>query len=267
MYKENMNQIHLSNKDHGLLLCLAGLFVVYGVLQFLFFASWYSIHNENQYFQFCSQRIEKVENKRTFVSAALKTSNEPVASIETVETSNLVSLSEKEEEYPIDFNSKYYTFHPDGINGNPNVCDVANNVAWPYSNCAGLSNTGKYNKLICSSYGSSRFWEVNYPNEAYPLPRTWVIDLSNLATMQSGYFPIVRTEEEAISHSLISIRFSGGTHIAFLESIEPGHVVITETNLSSAPNEYGFRQWEGSSVDEWVKTFPGGKLNGFLLPI
>lgn len=166
----------------------------------------------------------------------------------------------------IQWNSKYYQFSADPKQGSRNVCDKNNNVAWPYSSCDSLSSIGKWNKMICSSYGSSRFWEVNYPNEPYPLERTWVLDLVNPSTTHSGRFQISHRIQDIRSKTLLCIGIPGGNHIAFIESVDAdGHVVITEANVRRGESEYGWYRWEGNSVEEYIRSL-NGSFKGYLFP-
>lgn len=165
----------------------------------------------------------------------------------------------------IDFGSKYYTFNADGINGNPNVCDAANNVGWPYSNCQGLSFTGSWNKMICSSYAAGRYWEVNYPDDPYPLPTNWD-QLLTIEHRAPGNGQYSRDPSKPIAKSIISITWSGGQHVAFIEGVgEDGSVVISECN-ACFDNEYGFRVRKFASLQDFLNAYGGAYLNGMYGP-
>lgn len=160
----------------------------------------------------------------------------------------------------INFNSKYYTFASNGINGNPCVCDASNNVAWPYAECMTQSYVGHWNKMICSSYASGRYWEVNYPNSNFPLPTNWdsILTIEKRAP-STGKFS--RDVNHPISKAIISISFNGVLHDAFIEGVgADGSVVISETNVCT-DNQYGFRVRKFRSLQEFLNSY-GATLNG-----
>ena len=164
----------------------------------------------------------------------------------------------------VDFGSKYYTYNANGIDGSPNVCDAANTTGWPYSDCAGLSYTGSWNKMICSSYASSRYWEVNYPDDPYPLPSNWDQKLT-IDHVAPGPGQYSTDPTKPIAKSIISITFGGVMHDAFIEGVgEDGSVVISECNATT-DNQYGFRVRKFSSLQEFLDSY-GAVLNGMYGP-
>ena len=164
----------------------------------------------------------------------------------------------------IDFGSRYYTFSADGINGNPCVCDPNNRVAWPYNNCVSHSITGSFNKMICSSYAAGRYWEVNNPSGNFPLPRNWdqLLTVNRTAPGSGSYST---DPNNPIAQSIVSIRFGGVLHDAFIEGVgEDGSVVISECNASNS-NQYGFRVKKYSSLQAFLNSY-GATLNGMYGP-
>ena len=141
-------------------------------------------------------------------------------------------------------NSKYYSFASDGVNGSYNVCAVDNNKGWPYSDCAGLSTSRSWNKMICSSYASSRYWEVNYPDENYPLPSNWDNQLTFGSYSTVDTSKIVTDVDTPIPQALMGISLAGGgLHALFIESVgEDGSVIVSECN------------WSGNMDSAWNET-------------
>lgn len=162
----------------------------------------------------------------------------------------------------IDFGSKYYTFNVNPNLGNVCVCDPANSYAWPYNNCStGHSVTGKFNKMICSSYAAGRYWEVNYHDDPFPLPRNWDHQLTILH-LPPGSGEFSRDANNPIEHSICSISMASGVkHDCFIEKVnEDGSVVISECNVTSA-NEYGFRCNTYASLRDYLLSM-NATLNG-----
>lgn len=167
----------------------------------------------------------------------------------------------------IDFNAKFYTFSADPANGNPCVCDMYNNVAWPYSNCRALSSTGGWNKMICSSYAAGRYWEINAPADPFPLNRGWDNDL-HYSSMYSA------DADHPIERSIVGIFWRGFRHDAFIETVFPdGSVIISECNCNmngsadSVVREYGFRVERYASLKDWMRSFsPDTALAGMVPP-
>lgn len=167
----------------------------------------------------------------------------------------------------IDFDSKYYVFSSDRVNGSPCVCDAYNNVAWPYNNCSSLSHTGGWNKMICSSYASSRYWEVNYPDEEFPLNNSWDNDLHYTSKYKAD-------PNHPVAGSIVGIVWSGARHDAFIESVFPdGSVIISECNVNNRSDdpvmrEYGFRAGLYPSLNDWISSFGrGAQLVGIIPPM
>ena len=164
----------------------------------------------------------------------------------------------------VDFGSKYYTYNANGIDGSPNVCDAANTTGWPFSNCTGLSYTGAWNKMICSSYASSRYWEVNYPDDPYPLPSNWDQKLT-IDRVAPGPGQYSTDPTKPIAKSIISITYGGVMHDAFIEGVgDDGSVVVSECN-ATRDNQYGFRVRKFSSLQEFLDSY-GAVLNGMYGP-
>ena len=164
----------------------------------------------------------------------------------------------------IDFGSKFYSFSADGVNGNPCVCDPNNRVAWPYNNCISNSITGSFNKMICSSYAAGRYWEVNNPSGNFPLPRNWdqLLTVNRRAPGEGSYST---DPNNPIAQSIVSIRFGGVLHDAFIEGVgEDGSVVISECNASNS-NQYGFRVRKYGSLQDFLNSY-GATLNGMYGP-
>lgn len=161
----------------------------------------------------------------------------------------------------IDFNSKYYTFNANGIDGNPCVCSPDNTVAWPYNNCnPPTSVTGSFNKMICSSYAAGRYWQVNYPDSNFPLPKNWdnMLTILHKAPANGAYSTDVN---HPIPRSIISITFGNIMHDAFIEGVgDDGSVVISECN-ASRDNQYGFRVRKFDSLQAFLDSY-GATLNG-----
>lgn len=170
------------------------------------------------------------------------------------------------EDVDIDFDSVYYTFSTDGVNGSPNVCDSSNNVGWPYATCQVNSYTGAWNKMICASYASSRFWEVNYPDSVYPLPANWnqaLYDFSHSASTPSSQeyatnFEFTKNINDVRECSIIEIT----GHVAFIETIfDDGSVIISEGNATKS-NKYGFVCAKYDSISQWIgsRSFEGALM-------
>lgn len=168
----------------------------------------------------------------------------------------------------IDFDSKYYTYSADINEGNPNVCAVNKPQWWPYGvACTNQSITGKFNKMICSSYASGRYWDVNYHDSPYPLPTNWdqKLTVDHVAPGSGKYSKDINNP---IPKSIVSITSSsGGTmHVAFIEGVDvDGSVVISECNANRNEPKYGFRCQKWKSVKEWAERTLGAgtRLNGF----
>lgn len=168
----------------------------------------------------------------------------------------------------IDFDSKYYTYSADINEGNPNVCAVNKPQWWPYgAACTNQSITGKFNKMICSSYASGRYWDVNYHDSPYPLPTNWdqKLTVDHVAPGSGKYSKDINNP---IPKSIVSITSSsGGTmHVAFIEGVDvDGSVVISECNANRNEPKYGFRCQKWKSVKEWAERTLGAgtRLNGF----
>ena len=167
----------------------------------------------------------------------------------------------------IDFGGMYYTYSSDTDVGNPCVCDAYNNSAWPYDNCNSLSSTGGWNKMICSSYAAGRYWEVNYPDDPFPLSRGWDNDLHYSNMYAADY-------QQPIERSIVGIAWNGIRHDAFIETVFPdGSVIISECNINMNTSddpvvrEYGFRVGRYSSLKEWMSSFsPRTTLVGMVPP-
>lgn len=171
------------------------------------------------------------------------------------------------EEVVIDFDSKYYTFNLDGVNGSPNVCDV-NGKYWPHgSTCTNQSTTGSFNKMICASYASSRFWEVNYPNADYPLPTNWnaMVSITHRNPDETK-FDYSNNISDVKARSIVTIKFpSGGGHALFIEGIDTdGTILISEANVTKA-NQYGWRCKKWNSINEYLSAM-GATFNSVLTP-
>lgn len=168
----------------------------------------------------------------------------------------------------IDFDSKYYTFSPDRNKGNLNVCDEANNIAWPFKKCLELSETGSWNKMICTSYAAGRYWEVNYPDDPYPLNESW--DAMMFRGEAPGNGKYSQDIDNPIPQSIASYQYPNSTpanpsgHVGFIEGVDvDGSVVISECNANSNEKQYGFRVKKYKSVREWMESYGGTKFNGF----
>lgn len=168
----------------------------------------------------------------------------------------------------IDFDSKYYTFSPDRNKGNLNVCDDANNVAWPFARCKELSATGNFNKMICTSYAAGRYWEVNYPDDPYPLNESW--DAMMFRGEAPGNGKYSQDIDKPIPQSIASYQYPDSTpanpsgHVGFIEGVDvDGSVVISECNANPNEKQYGFRVKKYKSVREWMEGYGGVKFNGF----
>lgn len=166
------------------------------------------------------------------------------------------------DEITIDFGSKYYTFSSDIAAGNPCVCDENNNVAWPYNRCIVLSYFHEFNKMICTSYAAGRYWEVNYPDDSFPLPLNWDAQIT-LRHRAPGNGIFSMDTSHPIARSIISIHHAGGNHDAFIESVAAdGSVIISECNASSE-RPYGFRVRRFNSLQNFLDSYgPGTYLNG-----
>lgn len=169
----------------------------------------------------------------------------------------------------VDFNSKYYTYSADITKGNPNVCAVNKAGAWyPYgSDCTTLSVTGRFNKMICSSYAAGRYWDVNYHDSPYPLPTNWDQKLT-IDHVSPGTGKYSRDINNPIPKSIISITSGNGRvmHLGFIEGVDvDGSIVISECNVTSNESKYGFRCRKWKSVKEYMTNTlgPGTTLNGF----
>lgn len=166
----------------------------------------------------------------------------------------------------IDFDSKYYTYSDDINIGNPNVC-AAEKVQsdWPYGDhCVKDSIFKKFNKMICSSYASGRYWEVNYPDEPYPLPRNWDQKLT-LDYVSPGNGKYSRDIDSPIPQSIASFTYpDGSAHVGFVEGVDvDGSVVISECNANNAEKQYGFRVKKYKSVRQWMEGYGGNQFNGY----
>ena len=162
----------------------------------------------------------------------------------------------------IDFGSKYYTFSSDITTGNPCVCDENNTVAWPYNRCIVLSYFHEFNKMICTSYAAGRYWEINYPDDPFPLPLNWDA-LITLRHRAPGNGTFNMDPSNPIPRAIISIHHAGGNHDAFIESVAAdGSVIISECNASS-DRPYGFRVRRFNSLQAFLDSYgPGTYLNG-----
>lgn len=168
----------------------------------------------------------------------------------------------------IDFDSKYYTYSSDINNGNPNVC-ADNKPAWyPYGSYCypPTSTTGKFNKMICSSYACGRYWDVNYHDSPYPLLTNWDQKLT-IDHVAPGNGKYSRNIDNPIAKSIVSITSASGNlmHDAFIEGVDTdGSVVISECNANSQEPKYGFRCKKWNSLREWMDSTlgSGAKLNG-----
>ena len=164
----------------------------------------------------------------------------------------------------IDFDSKYYCFNPDGIHGNPCVCDANNHIAWPYDRCLTASITGKWNKMICSSYAAGRFWDVNNHDGNFPLPLNWN-QLVAIDHVSPGPGTYSRNPNNPIPQSIASIRFGAVRHAVFIEGVgEDGSVLVSECNATTA-NSYGFRVRKFSSFQAFLNSY-GAVLEGMYGP-
>ena len=165
-------------------------------------------------------------------------------------------------EVTVDFGSKYYTFSANLLEGNPCVCDVKNNVAWPYNSCVALSYFHEFNKMICSSYAAGRYWEVNYPDDPFPLPLNWdsLITINHHSPGPGAFSTDISSP---ISRAIISIHHAGGNHDAFIENVDAdGSVIVSECNASSE-RPYGFRVREFQSLQAFLDSYGSGTyLNG-----
>ena len=164
----------------------------------------------------------------------------------------------------IDFDSKYYCFNPDGIHGNPCVCDANNHIAWPYDRCLTASITGRWNKMICSSYAAGRFWDVNNHDGNFPLPNNWN-QLVAIDHVSPGPGTYSRDPNSPIPQSIASIRFGSVRHAVFIEGVgADGSVLISECNATTA-NSYGFRVRKFSSFQAFLNSY-GAVLEGMYGP-
>lgn len=168
----------------------------------------------------------------------------------------------------IDFNSKYYTFSPAG---NVCICDVKNNIAWPYGNCVSRSSTGGFNKLICSSYAAGRYWEINGHERSFleVLPKNWNQLLYDGIAPGRGIFTNDSADmDRPILHSIIEMGHGrNGSHVGFIEGViynKEGictSVTISESNVGPQPgNDFGWRcvTYTGSSGSECIAKWLSG---------
>ncbi len=163
----------------------------------------------------------------------------------------------------IDFNSKYYTYNADGSLGNPNVCETNKSIsAYPQGSiCVTASSTGRFNKMICSSFACGRYWDVNYHDSSYPLPTNWDHLITNCHTAP-GNGKWTTNENTPIAQSIVTITSTSGvSHAAFIEGVDAdGSVVISECNVISN-NEYGFRCQKWSSLRAWMTNTLSGSVS------
>lgn len=167
----------------------------------------------------------------------------------------------------IDFSKKYYNYSPDGITGNPCVCDANNNVAYPFSNCQGLSVIGKWNKMICSSYAAARYWEVNYPDDPFPLPLNWDQTI-HYSVSPPGSGAWSTDVSHPIPKSIIALNLGGGTlHDAFIEGVaDDGSIVVSEANYSTQfDQEFGWQCRKYESLEAFLSDH-GAVLVGMYGP-
>ena len=118
--------------------------------------------------------------------------------------------------------------------------------------------------MICSSYAAGRYWEVNNPSGNFPLPRNWdqLLTVNRRAPGEGAYST---DPNNPIAQSIVSIRFGGVLHDAFIEGVgEDGSVVISECNASNS-NQYGFRVRKYGSLQEFLNSY-GATLNGMYGP-
>lgn len=182
-------------------------------------------------------------------------------------------------EVEIDFDSYYYTYDEDGINGSPNVCRVENGVdlsgsggGWPNNADAGHCTSKaigrtKPNKMICTSYASSRFWEVNYPEEDYPLDKGWNNNLhNNHVSGKPDVYEVSTDIEDVKPYSIFSISYPNSTlsHVLFVEGIDDdGSVVVSDANCRNT--EYGWHCEKYDSIEECISTH-GGEFVATMYP-
>ena len=167
----------------------------------------------------------------------------------------------------IDFSLKYYTYSSNITEGNPNVCAENKPAWWPYgSHCTTDSITGKFNKMICSSYASGRYWQVNYPDDPYPLPTNWdqLLTINHTAPGNGRYSTDINNP---LPKSIVSITNASRniSHAAFIEGVDSdGSVVISECNANVSEPVYGFKCAKYSSLSEWMTSTLGAgtTLNG-----
>lgn len=172
----------------------------------------------------------------------------------------------------IDFSKKYYRYNANGIDGSPNVCDANNITGWPFSHCyPPTSYTGGFNRMICSSYASSRMWEVRNPNGAYPLPADWDRQLSvekkhpcwEDGTRVKGDYST--DANNPLSQAIASISYNDGQtmHVVFIEGVSSdGSVVISEANATK-DNAYGWRCRKFESFQAFLDSY-GARLLGMF---
>lgn len=175
----------------------------------------------------------------------------------------------------VDFGLKYYTFSNDLTLGNPNVCDPQN-IVWPLGRCdpaswggLGVASTSQPNKMICCSYAAGRYWEVNYPDDPFPLPMyTWQTDM-----LPGGQF-YNPNATEPVEHSILCMN-GVVCHVAFVEKVfDDGSIIVSECNLnpyylgdSEAEQMYGFRVGHYGSIGEWVNAVHSGCwFTGYIPP-
>ena len=228
----------------------------------------------------------KSNGKTNKVSRTCKKTVNPEGAITDLHSFNLTEFLEH-----ID-TAKYYQFDREGVNGSKNVCHIDNNIAWPYSDCIGLSGSKSWNKMICSSYASSRFWEVNYSDEDYPLPTNWDAQMTLNGVSEVGGFRVERDKNNIEPGSILTLgnHSAGWLHAVFLESIlDNGHIIVSEGNWSGAwdrvlglngvpaqtsaesrpsPNgsAYGFTIAEYDSIDHFLLEKGGAYFIGALCP-
>ena len=166
----------------------------------------------------------------------------------------------------IDWDSKYYTFNKDGVNGHPNVCDAANNVAWPYATCESNSHKpgGGWNKMICASYAYSRYWDVNYHDSNYPLMPGTIDSALHHGSSYPGV-EISTSQKDVKSGSVVGLGWGSGGHDIFIEEVRDNSIVISEANISSGESTYGWRCKEWGSLDEYMASM-GMYFRATLLP-
>lgn len=155
-------------------------------------------------------------------------------------------------------NSQYYQFSP---SGNTNICDGSNNIGWPFNNCtAPHSVIGQFNKLICASFVSGRYWQALYPDEDYPLHPGWNSALiagnaSGVDKINQG--TITNDPSEIKPGSIIHFDGASFSHVVFVEAIDlDGSITISESNWTGIP-PYGFQCVTYSSFDEFLARHGG----------